>query len=322
MSDSRASIGARPIEPVVVRPTRLSDLFQLAKPGIVRMVLVTTGVGFILAALGRGWTIGGAAWVVVWCMIGTAISAAGANALNMAMEVRRDGLMERTKRRPMPAGRMPSRVGAMFGGACAIIGVTILWFGTNPAAAIVSAATIASYVLLYTPMKPVSTLSTIVGAVPGALPPLIGWAAGTGFEGGASMRSLAEPGGWTIFLIMFVWQIPHFLALAWKYREDYGRAGHRVLPVTDPGGVRTSFVVLLWSVLLVPISLLPIPAMPDRLGWGYAIFALLCGVLFAAAAARLWRVKNEAAAMKVFFASIMYLPAVLLGMVGDALWPF
>lgn len=327
MTQLQGGIADRHAEPALARarepasPSVVSDLVALTKPGIVRMVIVTTMVGFIASASapGRGWTVTEAALAALWCLAGTMLSAAGANALNMAIEVSRDALMERTRRRPMPAGRLTRQTGALFGVLCSVAGVGVLWLGCNPAAAIVSAATIASYVLIYTPMKPLSTLSTIVGAVPGALPPLIGWAAGAPEAGGA--RSLLEPGGWTLFLIMFVWQIPHFLALAWKHREDYARAGHRVLPAEDPGGHRTAFIVLLWSVLLIPISLLPVQAMPERLGWAYAAIAFAGGVAHLAIAVRLVRARTDRAAMGLFLASIMYLPLLLLGLVGDALLP-
>lgn len=305
-------------EASAARRSSAADLIALAKPGIVRMVLVTTGVGFAVSAIVREGGVVARLDVLAWCILGTALSAAGANALNMAVEGSRDRLMHRTRLRPVPAGRMSAAWALRFGLLASALGVACLALMVNPAAALVSLATIVSYVVLYTPLKPVTPLATIIGAVPGALPPLIGWAAGAGLGGTASFASLLEPGGWSIVLIMFVWQIPHFLALAWKYREDYARAGHRVLTVVDPTGERTVFVVVMWSMLLLPVSLLAGELMADRMGWIYKAVALLAGLALLAAAAGLAHQRTDRAAMRLFFASIIYLPVVLLAMVADA----
>ncbi len=292
----------------------LNSTVESSKPGIVKMVLVTTIVGFSLVALGSTWDPWTLVWLALACLVGTALSAAGANALNMAMESRRDAAMHRTEARPIPSGRLSVAHGWIIGSVLSVLGVTVLWLGTNPVAALVSLVTILSYVLVYTPLKPVTPLATIVGAFPGALPPLIGWcAASTG-----PLASIDQAGGWALVAIMFVWQVPHFLALAWKYREDYERGGYRVLPSIDPEGSRTAWTALIWSVALVPLSLLPILVMPGRLGLIYLIVALAGGLYLLWVSVRLVRERSDSSAMRLFLGSIMYLPLVLFAMVGDA----
>jgi protoheme IX farnesyltransferase len=293
-----------------------ADVVKLAKPGIVKMVLITTAVGFTLAAMERGgWPLSVMALAALWCMVGTTLSAAGANALNQAMEFRRDALMRRTMNRPIPAGRMSVSMGAWLGALFALAGVLILWLGTNPVAALVSLATILSYVFIYTPLKPVTPLATLVGAVPGALPPLMGWAAASD----GVWRGLEHPGGWSLFALMFVWQVPHFLAIAWKCREDYERGGYRMLPLIDASGARTSWISLLWAVTLIPVSLSTVRAMPDRFGWLFLSVATVVGVGFVISAARLVAQRTDRRARELFFASIIYLPVALLAMVADVL---
>lgn len=293
------------------------DAMALTKPGIVRLVTMTAGVGFVLAAIGRNWTgMGEIVWAAAWCLAGTALSAAGANALNQTHEWRRDLLMERTRGRPVPAGRLSERRATVLGWVLACVGVGVLWLGVGLPAALVSAVTIGSYLWCYTPLKPVTPLSTVVGAVPGALPPLIGWAAASA----APWRSLMEAGGWSVVAIIFVWQIPHFLAIAWRYREDYARGGHRVLPVLDAHGGRTARAVLVWSVALVPVSLAPIWAMPDHVGLVYGVVAVVGGIGLLAIAVRLSVRRTAPAALALFIGSIVYLPVLLMVLVADALW--
>ncbi|MBN8645928.1 MAG: heme o synthase [Planctomycetes bacterium] len=288
---------------------------ELSKPGIVKMVTLSSAVGFVMAALVQPWTLGTLAVPGLACLVGTALSAAGANALNQVIEVERDARMLRTKGRPVPSGRMGEAAAGVSGIAMSLAGLFILCTLCNPWASLVSAVTIATYLFWYTPMKPVSPLATIVGAVPGALPPLIGWAAAS--EGHA-YAGLLEPGGWTLFAIIFVWQIPHFLAIAWKFREDYAAGGHRVLPVVDPSGASTARSVVAWSLALVPISLVAVRTMPNRLGILYGAVALLAAGLMVVESVQLARVRSDANARRLFFASIIYLPVVLLGMVADA----
>lgn len=300
----------------------LADALALAKPGIVRLVTITSGVGLALGAVERGidaWPIAQFVALAVSTLLGTALSAAGANALNQAWEARRDALMLRTQGRPIPAGRFSPSQGFALGLSLAIAGVLVLLLLAGPWAAGVSLATILIYVLVYTPMKPVTVLSTWVGAVPGALPPMIGWAAA--LTGDSSSGGLERWGGWTVFAIMFAWQIPHFLAIAWKYRDDYARGGFRVLSVTDPNGSRTAWTSFWWTIIMIGVSLSPIWAMPGRVGWFYGAAALAAGLGMLWLAARLLRDRDDAAARALFLGSLAYLPVILIVLVGDAMFP-
>ncbi len=295
--------------------TGLAAVVELSKPGIVKMVTLSSAVGFVMAMLGtRDWDATRLVTLAIGCIVGTALSAAGANSLNQVMEVERDARMRRTRFRPVPSGRMGELSALLAGVALSVAGLGVLCMACNAWASLVSGITIASYLFWYTPMKPLSPLSTIVGAIPGALPPLIGWSAA---RGGAEYAGLLEPGGWAIFAIIFVWQVPHFLAIAWKYREDYAAGGHRVLPVVDPSGASTSRSVVAWSLALLPISLVPIRFMPDRLGIVYGVAAALAAGVMVWESVRLARVRTDTNARRLFFASIIYLPVVLLAMVGD-----
>ena len=293
------------------------DLIELTKPGIVRMVVITGAVGYTLSALAHpGWSVPAMLLTGLWCLIGVALSAAGANTLNQALETPRDAVMERTLGRPLPQRRLSDGAGWAFGGGLCVAGVATLWAGAGLMAALVSLLTMLTYLFWYTPLKPVTALATIIGAIPGALPPLIGWAAGAGLVG---RSGLDEFGGWSLFAIMFVWQVPHFLAIAWKYREDYASAGFVVLPCLDPSGVRTARAVLAWSVALVPISLAPMLWLDGLLTPAYPIVASLLGGLFLWFAVRMASERTDESARRLFLASIAYLPLLLLAMVGDAL---
>lgn len=291
------------------------DMVELTKPGIVRLVTISAGVGFALSAMYRpAWSAGGAALSGLACLIGVALSAAGANTLNQVLEVERDGRMERTADRPLPAGRVPLMRGALFGAFLCFMGLSLLGIVNGAPAAAVCFVTIATYLVVYTPLKPVTPLATVVGAVPGALPPVIGWAAAsTTWHGG-----LLDAGGWMIFALMFVWQVPHFLAIAWKYREDYGRGGYRVLPVIDPSGGRTARACMLWSLALIPVSLAPVAAMGGLLGVGYSVVATLGGIGMVWASVKLATSRSDGAALALFLVSIAYLPLVLCAAVVDA----
>lgn len=298
------------------------DVAELCKPGIVKMVVITSLVGFLLAISQRDqWlALGLSQWLTgLWCVVGTALSAAGANAINQVMESRRDALMQRTRERPVASGRMAHATGWMIGAGLCVAGLGVLWGGTNTTAALVSAATILSYIAVYTPMKPMTPLATWVGAVPGALPPLIGWTAtsAAGTEHGL-WAGLNEPGGWSLFLIMFCWQIPHFLAIAWKYREDYARGGYGVLTVTDTRGVWTGWISAIWTVALIAASLSPLAWLPGATGAGYLVVAGLSGVGMLVLAAKLLAWPSDATARGLFFGSLVYLPVVLGALVIDA----
>jgi|GEM_PF-104494 protoheme IX farnesyltransferase len=316
---------------------RARIVLELSKPRITRLVTLTAMVGFALAAAGLpadSWSWASMLVVCLGCVIGTALSSAGANALNQWLERRRDALMPRTATRPLPERRVSPFGAFAVGFALSLAGVGVLLVTCGAGPALVSIATILVYVLLYTPMKPVSPLSTLVGAVPGALPPLIGFSAAATLSPGAfnampglrnvlaSLQSLGTTsslGGWSLFALMFVWQVPHVLALSWMYKDDYLRGGHKVLPVFDQTGVLTSVIVILWALLLIPATLLPAVFMPDRLGWPYVVIAGLSGGAFVAMCFRLARVRTRAAARAVFFGSIVHLPLLLLAMVVEVL---
>lgn len=296
------------------------DLAELSKPGIVRLVTVTSGVGLALGAIARGtdaWTLWQFVVLASATLAGTACSAAGANALNQVWESDRDALMHRTRERPVAAGRVSRAQGAWFGVAASVLGVAILLAGAGAWAAAVSLVTIVSYVLIYTPMKPVSAASTWVGAVPGALPPMIGWAAASPGEFGGLLR----PGGWTVFAIMFAWQIPHFLAIAWKYREDYARGGYKVMSVDDPGGSRTAWTSFWWTLVMIAVSMTPVWALGPRVAWFYGACALLAGLGMLRLAVHLVRHRTDAAARGLFLGSLAYLPLILILLVADAALP-
>jgi protoheme IX farnesyltransferase len=316
---------------------RARIVLELSKPRITRLVTLTAMVGFALAAAGRpaaSWSWASMVVVLMGCVVGTALSSAGANTLNQWLERRRDALMPRTATRPLPERRVSPFGAFAVGAALSLAGVGVLLVMCGAGPALVSLATIVVYVLLYTPMKPVSPLSTLVGAVPGALPPMIGFSAAASLSAGAfdampglstipasleSLMGASSLGGWSLFALMFVWQVPHVLALSWMYKDDYALGGHKVLPVFDHSGVLTSVIVTLWALLLVPATLLPAVFMPDRLGWPYVVVAGLSGGAFVAMCLRLARARTRAHARTVFLGSIIHLPLLLLAMVVEVL---
>jgi protoheme IX farnesyltransferase len=289
---------------------------EASKPGITRLVTMTSLAGFVPVALEQQRPLASFAWDFAACAAGTALSAAGANAVNQVMERRRDALMDRTRTRPIPSGRARASHILAFGAACCIAGVALLWSLLGAAPALVSLACIVSYLALYTPLKPVTPLATFVGALPGALPPLIGASAASSLPGFSSIR---EPAGLALFALMFAWQIPHFLAIAWLYKDDYAKGGYAVLPVLDDCGRGTAWTIGLWTGAIFPASLLPVVAMPGLLGAPYAIVALLSTSAFAYFALRLLLDRSRSRARALFFASIIHLPVLLIAMTGETL---
>ncbi len=274
--------------------SRASDYWVLAKPGITVMVAITAALGYYIAARGA------LDWKVLAHLVGgTLLSSAGAAALNMVLERRLDAKMERTRNRPLPAGRLGVGEAVLFGGLLSAAGVAWLGAGTNWIVAALSAATIGSYLFLYTPLKTKSSICTLVGAVPGALPPVMGWAA----TGSLSV------GAWILFLILFFWQLPHFLALAWMYREDYARGGFPMLPVEEPSGASTGRQVVLQTLALLLATLAP--AMTGMAGEAYLAAALLLGAGFLGFGVAFAVERSRARASRLFFASIAYLPLLL-----------
>ena len=276
----------------------LADYLELTKPRIALMVLLTVAVGY-----GAGARLGGGVGPLglFGTLIGTAAVAGGAGVWNMVIERRRDALMRRTSRRPLPTGRVGVLPAIAFGSALATLGVATLAISANPLAAAVAASTFLLYVLAYTPLKSVTTLNTALGAIPGALPPVIGWAAATG-ELGA--------GAWSLFLLVFLWQFPHFLAIAWLHRVDYARAGLKMLPTLDPHGALTGRQAVVYGLALVPAGMLP--AVVGVAGPAYYVGAFALGLAYLAAAVRFWSDPDDRTARGLLRASILYLPAVLL----------
>jgi protoheme IX farnesyltransferase len=288
-------------------------LVETTKPRITRLVTITSAVGFVMGGLGQVWDWGTFA-IFATAMLGTALSAAGANSINQWMERDRDARMERTRARPLPSARAAPSAVLAWGIALSVLGVSALWL-LGPAPAVVALACILSYVLLYTPLKTRTTLATFVGAIPGALPPLIGASAALG----GGLGSLRDPVGWSLVALMAVWQLPHFLAIAWLYQEDYTAGGYRVLPSVDADGRLTAAAMTLWAWALLPASLLPVLYMPERLSLVYPLLALMTGAAYLVLCVRLAITREPSHARQVFFASIVHLPLLLLAMVAEGL---
>jgi protoheme IX farnesyltransferase len=231
---------------------------------------------------------------------GTLLSSAGAAAFNMLMERKLDAKMDRTKGRPLPAGRMAPSEAAVFGGVLCAAGLVWLAVAVNPLTAALSAATMVSYLALYTPLKTKSSVCTLVGAIPGALPPVMGWAAA---------RGSVDTGAWVLFLVLFFWQLPHFLALAWMYREDYARAGFPMLPVEEPTGASTGRQVVLQTLALIVVSI--IPYFFQMTGDAYPLAALVLGAGFLGFGVAFAADRSRNRASRLFLASITYLPLLL-----------
>jgi protoheme IX farnesyltransferase len=271
-----------------------ADFVEMTKPRITAMVLLTTLVGYVMAS-GQGASL----LQAVPVLVGVALVAAGANTLNMVLERHTDALMRRTARRPLPAGRLRVIEALVFGLALTSAGLTgLLWMsGRWPAA--LALLTWASYLFIYTPLKTRTSLCTVAGAFPGALPPVIGWAAA---------RGAPEPGAFVLFAILFLWQIPHFLAIAWIYREDYARAGLPMLPVVDPQGLTTGRQAVANSLALLLVSLAP--AAGGMAGRAYLVGAVVLGLALTAVAVASAVRRTNGAARALFGASIVYLAAL------------
>ena len=279
----------------VSRNSVIGDLAELVKARLTLLVLLTTAVGFYL---GSESPINYMALLHV--VFGTAAAAAGAAALNQWWERRADALMRRTRTRPIPAGRMRPLQALVLGIVLSIFGVGYLASVCNALSAALAAITIAIYILAYTPLKRASTANTAVGAIPGAIPPMIGWAAARGSIGA---------GAWSLFAIVFLWQLPHFFAIAWMYREDYSRAGFRMMSSDDSSGERSASQSVFFCILLLVIA-----GLPAFLGITNSVYLgveLLLGGMFTAVAMRFLRMRNANAARLLFIASIVYLPLLL-----------
>lgn len=287
--------------PTIARFIRPAVCLELAKARLTALVLITTLVAYLLASQAA------IQWgPLLWTLFGTALTAGGANALNQWGEVQRDSRMRRTRNRPLPTGRVHA-AHALGGGLAAIAtGCTVLFLRVNTITAALALAAAMIYVLLYTPLKPRSSLCTLVGAVCGAIPPMIGWTAATGRLG---------YGAWVLAVLLFLWQVPHFLALGWLHRDDYARGGFRVLPVTDASGRITCQVIVLYSMALLPSGLAAAAA--GMTGPVYAIGCVVLGTGLVMLAVRLYCQRTEANAQRLFISTIVYLPLILGLMLVD-----
>lgn len=277
------------------------NYIELTKPRITWLILMSTAVGCFFGAH-DGWS-----WLVLLhTIVGTGLVASGTAAFNQWYEREADSRMQRTRRRPLPAGLIAPANAFRFALALAVAGYIELWFGANPLAANLCAFTLLVYLLAYTPLKQKSWHATTVGAIPGAMPPLIGFAA---------MRGELTLEGWVLFAILFLWQFPHFYAIAWMYREDYSRAGIRMLPVVEPDGVSTMRQIVLCSLALIPISLLP--RWLGMSGNLYVAGALLLGLAYLYAGVRASQELTRVRARAILLTSIVYLPVLYALMLAD-----
>ncbi|KAB2674383.1 MAG: protoheme IX farnesyltransferase [Verrucomicrobia bacterium] len=276
---------------------------ELFKARLSALVLLTTAVGFHLGSRDpmdyR---------LLVETLLGTSLLAAGAAALNQYLEREHDARMPRTAHRPLPTGEVQPRTVLVVGVMMSMAGMLVLTACVNPLSGLLGMITLASYLFVYTPLKRITVLNTLVGAVPGALPPLIGWAAATG---------RLSAGGWALFTLLFFWQLPHFMAIAWLYREDYAKGGFRMLPTVDPDGRRTGATAVRHTLLLLAFSLAPF--LMGVSGKFYLATALVLGICFLAAAVSFSMRLRARDARILFFASILYLPLVLGVLVADKL---
>ncbi len=280
---------------------RAADYIQLIKPRLVVMILITTAAGFYL----------GAQQTIEWIrclhtLIGAGLAAAGVLGLNQYLERDVDAQMKRTQDRPLPDGRMNPLEALIVGAALTGSGMLYLTFIVNTLSGFVLSLIVVSYLFLYTPLKRKTSLCTLVGAVPGALPPVVGWVAARGSLTGEA---------WVLFTILFLWQIPHSLAIAYIYREDYAKAGFRLLPVIHPDGASTCRQIVINCVALLGIGLLP--ALYNIAGSIYFFTALLSGIAFLAFGIYLARAHSVKAARYVLYASLLYLPVVFITMALD-----
>jgi protoheme IX farnesyltransferase len=281
--------------------SRAGDFVALAKPRLNALVIATTLGGYYMGA-GRGGSLG----LLLSTLAGTALVAGGAAAFNQLLERKPDGLMRRTRTRPLPDGRLQPGEAAVFGTALSVAGLLWLALAANVIAAAVALVTLVTYVLVYTPLKRRTPFSTVVGAVPGALPPVIGWAAA---------RGQVDANALALFAIGFCWQLPHFLAIAWIYRADYERAGFPMLPVLEPDGGSTARQALLYAAALLPTSLAP--AALGLAGPTYVAGAIALGLGFLGLTLRFGVVRSVTSARVLFFGSIVYLPLLWALMIAD-----
>jgi heme o synthase len=285
----------------VAAPSLAHDLMELAKIRLTAMVVITTLVGFLLGSDAH------INWTALFCTaLGTWALAGSASALNQLFEIIPDSQMQRTCRRPLPSGRMRPGTALGFAVIAALLGTLLLLAGANVLVAMLGWLNLIIYAFVYTPLKRVSTMNTLVGAICGGIPPMMGYAAATGHLG---------PAAWVLAAILFVWQIPHFLSLAWMYRDEYARGGFRMLPVVDQTGNMTCRIILIYSLLLIPLGLCA-TLLGIAGGW-YAAVSTVLGLVIVVPAIDLLRRRTRPYARRVFLASVIYLPLLLLMMAAD-----
>ncbi len=288
---------------VVPKKSWAAVFADLVKARLTLLVLLTTLVGFYL-----GWRGAMNYFLMFHTLLGTALVAGGAAALNQLLEREYDAKMRRTASRPLPSGRMLPVTVAVLGGAMSVAGLVYLAVLVNPLTSVIGAVTSISYLFIYTPLKRVTWTNTLVGAIPGALPPLMGWTAARNELGGE---------GWALFAILAFWQLPHFFAIAWMYRDEYAKAGFVMLPNIDPDGSRTAQQSISNTIALIFASLFPF--VMGVSGKIYLVAALVLGAGFLFCAIRFSRQMTLLRAKQLFFASIIYLPLLLVALVGDKL---
>jgi len=272
------------------------------------MVVLTTALGYAVAAkamLNFDWRALG------WVSLGTFLAAAGASAFNQAWEMSRDSRMDRTKRRPVPTRAISRGLAVIAGLIASLTGLAILWMTANTLTAVLGAINILLYTLVYTPLKPLSTANTLAGAVVGGIPPMMGWAAATG--------SLSA-GAWILGAILFMWQIPHFLALAWMYRHDYAKAGFKMIATVEPTGRLTTRLTLLYSAALIPTA--AAMSLIGHAGWPFALAATLLGTVLTCLSLKFTATRADADAKRLFVATIVYLPLLSTALMLDAYGPY
>ncbi|MCB1032733.1 MAG: heme o synthase [Acidobacteria bacterium] len=292
---------ARSERAAVRQPTLTADLKELTRARLNLMVVLTSAIGFVLAVRGPFPVL-----LFLHTVVGTALVAAGSSALNQVLEREVDARMKRTANRPIPSGRIHADWALGIGVGLSVVGLAQLTFLVNPLTAFLGALTLAGYLFIYTPMKRRTSLATVVGAIPGAIPPVMGWTA---------LRGQIDLEAWALFGILFLWQLPHFLAIAWVYRSDYERGGLPMLPVVDPEGHATARQMILYCSVLLPVSLLP--TVLGMNGMLYFVFAVLLGILYLAYSFVFHQDRSNRAAMRLMIASVIYLPALLTAMMLD-----
>ncbi len=307
-----AGSGIDPVPMLAARHSRIADYQELFKVRVTAMVVVTAWAGFYLGSMRSGIT--SIHWGLLESLLGIFLVSCGASVMNQVIERRVDAKMVRTAQRPLAAGRFSLLHGMALGMACFVLGALVLAWFTNPITVMLTLLTGFVYVAVYTPLKRYTTLATFIGAFPGAMPPLLGWTAA---------RGIIEWPAVSLFAILFVWQFPHFMAIAWLYREDYARAGIRMLPVVQPDGWSTACEALIYAVLMIPVSM--VPYYLHLTGEVYLVAATLLGLVYLAYTIRFARItralttaESRGYARDLLRASVIYLPLLLAVMMLNA----